>query len=112
MASPHAAGALALLASANNPNNAAEVYNLYNQVKAAGNYNWVDNSGDGILEPLLDVSTFAPVLVPGTGGAAPTAPANLVATTVSSSQINLSWTDSDSTEDRLQDRALQRRRVQ
>ena len=98
MASPHAAGALALLASANNPNNAADVYNLYNQVKAAGNYNWVDDSGDGILEPLLDVSTFAPVLVPGTGGAAPTAPANLVATTVSSSQINLSWTDSDSTE--------------
>ena len=98
MASPHAAGALALLASANNPNNAADVYNLYNQVKAAGNYNWTDDSGDGIQEPLLDVSTFAPVLVPGTGGAAPAAPANLVATTVSSSQINLTWTDSDSTE--------------
>ncbi len=38
MASPHAAGALALLASRNNPNNAADVYNLYNQMKNAGNY--------------------------------------------------------------------------
>ena len=71
MASPHAAGALALLASTNNPANATDVYNLYNQVKAAGNYNWTDDSGDGIQEPLLDVSNtaiFNPVLVPGTGG--------------------------------------------
>ena len=95
MASPHAAGALALLASANNPGNAAAVYNLYNQVKAAGNYNWTDDSGDGIQEPLLDVSTFVPVLAPGSGGTPPAAPANLTATAVSSSQINLTWTDSD-----------------
>lgn len=67
MASPHAAGALALLASANNPNNYADVTALYNQVKNAGNYNWMDDSGDGIQEPLLDVSTFAPVLVPSGG---------------------------------------------
>ena len=40
MASPHAAGALALLASKNSPGNAAAVYSLYNQVKNAGNYNW------------------------------------------------------------------------
>ena len=59
MASPHAAGALALLASRNKPTNATDVYNLYNQVKNAGNYNWTDDSGDGIKEPLLDVSTFA-----------------------------------------------------
>jgi predicted phage tail protein len=101
MASPHAAGALALLASANNPNSAADVYNLYNQVKSAGNYNWTDDSGDGIQEPLLDVSNtaiFNPVLVPGTGGTPPAAPTNLSATAVSSSQINLTWTDSDSTE--------------
>lgn len=71
MASPHAAGALALLASAHNPANAADVYALYNQVKGAGNFNWSDDSGDGIQEPLLDVhdsALFDPALVPGSGG--------------------------------------------
>lgn len=71
MASPHAAGGLALLASSNNPNNATDVYNLYDQLKNAGNYNWTDDSGDGIQEPLLDVSNtalFAPTLVPTDGG--------------------------------------------
>jgi hypothetical protein len=63
MASPHVAGALALLASANKPNSAADVYNLYDQVKNSGNYNWTDDSGDGIQEPLLDVRSFAPLLV-------------------------------------------------
>ena len=114
MASPHAAGALALLASANNPANATDVYNLYNQVKAAGNYNWTDDSGDGIQEPLLDVSNtaiFNPVLVPGTGGTPPAAPANLTAAAISSSQINLTWTDSE-TETGLQDRTLHRSRLQ
>ncbi|MBI5034618.1 MAG: S8 family serine peptidase [Chloroflexi bacterium] len=101
MASPHAAGALALLASVNNPNNATDVYNLYNQVKAAGNYNWTDDSGDGIQEPLLDVSNttiFNPVLVPGSGGNPPAAPTNLVATTISKNQINLTWTDNATNE--------------
>jgi subtilisin family serine protease len=68
MASPHAAGALALLASSNNPANATDVYNLYDQVINTGNYNWTDDSGDFILEPLLDVSTFAPTLISGGGG--------------------------------------------
>jgi subtilisin len=71
MASPHVAGALALLASRNNPNNATDVNNLYNLVKNAGNFNWTDDSGDGIKEPLLDVSDadiFNPALVPGSGG--------------------------------------------
>jgi subtilisin len=71
MASPHVAGALALLASADNPNSANDVYTLYNQVKNAGNFNYTDDSGDGIKEPLLDVSNaslFNPVLVPGSGG--------------------------------------------
>jgi subtilisin family serine protease len=68
MASPHVAGALALLASANKPADASGVYGLYAQVKAAGNDDWADDSGDGIKEPLLDVSTFAPALVPGSGG--------------------------------------------
>src|SRR5574340_1196554 len=72
MASPHAAGALALLASANNPGNAADVYALYNAVKAAGNFNWTDDSGDGIHEPLLDVTGFHPVLIATGGGETPT----------------------------------------
>ncbi|HUF37627.1 MAG TPA: S8 family serine peptidase, partial [Anaerolineales bacterium] len=71
MASPHAAGALALLASRNNPGNANDVFNLYDQVINAGNLNWTDDSGDGIKERLLDVSNttlFNPVLIPGGGG--------------------------------------------
>jgi len=77
MASPHAAGALALLASRNKPTNASQVYALYNTVEAAGNSNWTDDSGDGIKEPLLDVSNtnvFNPVLVPGGGGGPPNTP--------------------------------------
>jgi subtilisin len=69
MASPHVAGALALLASSYKPTNATDVYNLYDQVKNAGNYNWTDDSGDGIdEEPLLDVSTFVPALISNGGG--------------------------------------------
>jgi subtilisin len=71
MASPHVAGALALLASRNNPANATDVYNLYTKVMNAGNYDWKDDSGDGDKEPLLDVSNatiFNPVLVAGSSG--------------------------------------------
>ena len=67
MASPHVAGALALLASAQKPANATEVHILYNAVKEGGNYNWTDDSGDGVQEPLLDVGFFAPVLIPAGG---------------------------------------------
>jgi subtilisin len=71
MASPHVAGALALLASRNNPSNATDVNNLYSQVVNAGNLNWTDDSGDGTKERLLDVSNstlFNPVLISGSGG--------------------------------------------
>lgn len=68
MASPHVAGALALLASADNPNNAADVTSLYSEVISSGNFDWVDDSGDGIFEPLLDVTGFVPVLVATGGG--------------------------------------------
>jgi len=44
---------------------------------------------------LSDTTVFNPVLVPGSGGTPPAAPANLAATAVSSSQINLTWADSD-----------------
>jgi len=77
MASPHAAGALALLASANKPKSAADVYSLYNQVVNAGNLDWIDDSGDGIQERLLDVSAFAPVLIP-MGGTANNPPAVVI----------------------------------
>jgi subtilisin family serine protease len=71
MASPHAAGGLALLASSNNPANATDVKNLYGMLKNAGNLNWTDDSGDGIQERLLDVSntsTFNPMLIATGGG--------------------------------------------
>jgi PKD repeat protein len=78
MSSPHAAGGLALLASRSNPNNATDVFSLYQALKNTGNYNWTDDSGDGIKEPLLDVSnttTFNPVLIPGGGGTTNSPPA-------------------------------------
>jgi PKD repeat protein len=76
MASPHAAGALALLASTNNPGDSADVYDLYSQVKSAGNFDWIDDSDDGITEPLLDVSKFGAMLVSGGGGGGGEPPAN------------------------------------
>ena len=95
MASPHVAGALALLASRNNPANATDVTNLYDQVKKAGNFNWTDDSGDGIKEPLLDVSnttTFNPVLVAGGGYGGNTAPS----VTISSPANGASFTSGSS----------------
>jgi len=93
MASPHAAGALALLASVNNPGSASEVYALYNQVKSTGNYNWTDDSGDGIKEPLLDVSTFDPVLI-ATGGPTNTPPT--ASFTYAISERTVTFTDASS----------------
>jgi subtilisin family serine protease len=87
MASPHAAGALALLASVSKPSNASQVYALYTAIKNAGNYNWTDDSGDGIKEPLLDVSAFVPVLIAGGGGGG-TTPTNNPPTVNITSPIN------------------------
>ncbi len=70
MAAPHVAGALALLASRYNPGSADDVFFLYSEVTQSGNLKWSDDSGDGILEPLLDLSdttTFAPVVDAGSG---------------------------------------------
>lgn len=77
MASPHVAGAAALLASTSNPSNQADVENVETKLENNGNFNWVDGSGDGTKEPLLDVSNstvFNPALVPGSsdgGGGSP-----------------------------------------
>ena len=68
MASPHVAGALALLASADNPNDSSDVFQLYDDVVNAGNLDWTDNSGDGVKERLLDASGFIPTLIATGGG--------------------------------------------
>jgi len=52
MASPHAAGAAALLA-ASGVNSPATIRQT---LITEGNYDWTDDSGDGVKEPLLDVS--------------------------------------------------------
>jgi hypothetical protein len=105
MASPHAAGAMALLASSNNPNNNSDVMSLYNQVINAGNFDWTDDSGDGSFEPLLDVTTFSATLIPGDGGdpppnSPPTASFTSVCTDFTCGFTDTS-TDSDGTVDSL-----------
>ncbi len=72
MAAPHVAGAAGLLASgANDPQNSSDVQAIVNTLLNEGNFNWTDDSGDGIKEPLLDVSNtlvFAPALIATGGG--------------------------------------------
>jgi len=99
MASPHATGGLALLASRSNPANAADVYNLYATLKNAGNSNWTDDSGDGIKEPLLDVSnttTFNPALIPGGGGTTNSPPAASFTYACTNLSCNFTDTSADS----------------
>ncbi|MDX1457378.1 MAG: S8 family serine peptidase [Marinobacter sp.] len=67
MASPHVAGAVALLASGSTPSNGGQVDNLVSTLIASGNFNWTDDSSDGIQEPLLEVTNFQPILVAGSG---------------------------------------------
>ena len=75
MASPHAAGAAALLASgASDPTSKADVDAIIATIVAEGNFDWIDDSGDGIPEPLLDVGyspVFNPATVAGEGGTTP-----------------------------------------
>ena len=99
MASPHVAGALALLASGSNPGNATDVYALYNQVKSTGNYNWTDDSGDGIQEPLLDVSTFDPVMVGETDPDPDENQAPVAGFSFTTSDLTVSFTDTSSDSD-------------
>lgn len=56
MASPHVAGGAALLVSgANDARTRREVEAVRSAIISSGNSAWVDDSGDGINEPLLDV---------------------------------------------------------
>jgi len=54
MSAPHVAGAAALLAS----NNMSPAI-IESTLLSTGNFDWVDDSGDGIMEPLLDISATA-----------------------------------------------------
>lgn len=60
MAAPHVAGAAAVLAS-----NGMTANDIVGYLTSTGNYNYVDDSGDGIQEPLLDASTLMPRFVGG-----------------------------------------------
>ncbi|GAA3128676.1 S8 family serine peptidase [Nonomuraea salmonea] len=56
MASPHVAGAAALLTSgAAKPTTRAGSLAVRSTLISTGNSNWTDDSGDGVKEPLLDV---------------------------------------------------------
>jgi len=82
MASPHVAGAAALLASGtNNPQDGDDVFAIGQTIIAKGNDGWTDDSDDGTQEPLLDVSDaiFAPATVgedKGNGGGGVCPPGN------------------------------------
>jgi subtilisin family serine protease len=57
MASPHVAGAAAvIIATSGKPTTRTGVLNVRSTLINTGNYNWTDDSGDGIKEPLLDMS--------------------------------------------------------
>jgi subtilisin family serine protease/streptogramin lyase len=55
MASPHVAGAAAVLAALDNPDSQSDVEAIGKTLEEEGNSNWKDTSIDGITEPLLDV---------------------------------------------------------
>ncbi len=74
MASPHVAGAAALLASGSSTLSPGQIRDTL--ISTGNRLSWTDDSGDEFKEPLLDVSTtvFAPALVAGSGGGGNTAP--------------------------------------
>ena len=63
MASPHVAGAAALLASVSKPTSRSQALAIRSTIAQKGNSGWTDDGPDGQREPLLDVSSFVPVLV-------------------------------------------------
>ncbi|MFO7551493.1 MAG: S8 family serine peptidase [Haliea sp.] len=63
MAAPHVAGAAAILAS-----NGQGPQAIRTTLLTSGNDDWTDDSGDGVKEPLLDISTFTPTFVAADDG--------------------------------------------
>ncbi|HEX5762181.1 MAG TPA: S8 family serine peptidase [Solirubrobacterales bacterium] len=59
MASPHVAGAAAILASEDDPTTRADVEDIRDTIVKSGNLEWSDTSEDGTQEPLLDVGAFS-----------------------------------------------------
>lgn len=64
MAAPHVAGAAAILAAQSNPNSKADVEAIRTKLVNAGNNGWTDTSGDGLQEPLLDISNESTFWLP------------------------------------------------
>ena len=98
MASPHAAGAAALLAVGDHkPKNAADVKKIYGTLAQTGNSNWNDVSGDGAKEPLLDLhdaSKFPAVPLD------PTKPVAKLAGSCSATSLACTFDGSGSTDDK------------
>jgi subtilisin family serine protease len=99
MASPHAAGALALLASKGFARSYAGVSGLYSTLVSNGNSGWADESPDGVKEPLLDVhaAVFTPKMV-GDSGPPPNQPP-IPSFTSSCSGLTCSFDGSASSDD-------------
>ncbi len=71
MATPHVAGAAALLAAKSNPNSQADVEAIRNTLVQNGNLTWEDTHVEAVQEALLDVSDTANGTEAATGQAYP-----------------------------------------
>ena len=100
MASPHVAGAAALLTSQAKPSTRQGALDVRQRLVEKGNLGWFDDSGDKVHEPLLDVSDstiFTPKTVTtGSGGTEP-APSLTAAFTYSCSKATCAFDGSTST---------------
>lgn len=103
MASPHVAGAAALLASTRSTASKADTHVIRDLLVVRGNDQWVDDSGDARQEPLLDVSdtaVFAPAMVASSDGGGGTGGITLNATGYKVKGVqraDLSWSGATST---------------
>lgn len=99
MASPHVAGAAALLAASGSYTPSG----IRSTLISEGNTGWTDDSGDGIQEPLLDVSdatVFNPALVAGSGSGGGTTDSPPTASyTYSCTDLSCSFDGTGSTDD-------------